>query len=82
MGGRMSALKRIEEKHLPYGDHPGCLEYQQYDGPCDLVKLARALTHGSKLLRDLYRGSCECGTDKPGACVLCEMERTLSWVSS
>ncbi len=36
-------LKKIEEQHLPYGDHPGCPEYQQLGDPCNVVKLARAL---------------------------------------
>lgn len=47
----MSALKRIEEKHQPYGEHPGCPEYQQLGDPCDVVKLARALDEAADMLR-------------------------------
>ena len=42
------SLKRIEDRHLPYGDHPGCPEYQQLGEPCDIVKLARALEEFTK----------------------------------
>ncbi len=47
----MRALKRIEEKHLPYGDHRGCPEHQQLGDPCDMVKLARALDEAAGVLR-------------------------------
>ncbi len=49
------ALKKIEEKHLPYGDHPGCPEYQQLGDPCDVVKLARALAEAERQLRILAK---------------------------
>ena len=73
------ALKRIEERHLPYGDHPGCLEYQQLGDPCDVVKLARALD----MIRRYIESSPEEFQKRPGIPqIKREAEHTLEEVAS
>ena len=80
----LEALKQIEEKHLPYGDHPGCPEHQQLGDPCDVVKLARALArlaYQDECGCDDHLSSYCCATVEPGACPTCEAERTLKEVA-
>jgi hypothetical protein len=43
-----------------------------------VVKLARALTHALEWMRE---EGCDCGTDEPGTCALCEAERVLEEVA-
>jgi hypothetical protein len=48
------ALKRIEERHWPVGGLRycgGCRDAHMRDGPCDVVKLARALDDAIEALK-------------------------------